>query len=48
MKGGDDGRPSRGLVLQWTDLVDELKRRMALERARAEARDLARSRANDL
>ena len=34
-------------VSEWTDFVDELRRRVALEKARSEARDLARSRAND-
>ncbi len=34
-------------VSEWTDFVSELKRRGALERARSEARDMARSRAND-
>jgi hypothetical protein len=42
-----NGAVDRIDVSEWTDLVDELKRRMALERTRAEARDLARSRAND-
>ncbi|KAL3821905.1 hypothetical protein ACHAXA_008439, partial [Cyclostephanos tholiformis] len=42
------GRTSPPIDLsQWTDFVSELKRREVLERARSEARDLARSRAND-
>jgi len=41
------GDAAETTMSEWTDFIRELKRRGALERARAEARDLARSRANE-
>jgi len=35
------------IVSEWTEFIQELKKREALEKARSEARDLARSQAND-
>jgi hypothetical protein len=35
------------IVSEWTEFIQELKKRETLEKARSEARDLARSQAND-
>lgn len=40
-------RNNTATALEWTDFIEELKRRESLEKARMEARDRARSQAND-